>query len=1006
MKIRKIVAFLTAGCMVCTTVPVFDVSVSVSAKTTESSQGCISGTVSGFLQGDENHVLIVLRDKVNAYQTRVNATGEYIFADIPDGNYELKCEADGYETVKPIKCKVKKGEAVTQDITLVPISHDNAGDKDDHYHYQWNGDDDYFGHEQSSDNHGDKKVDFQESDAYISTSHASLKLWYIYHIVLSNEELRWSNEYASRMLDLIGDIHNFGNDKPSKWVLTEEELANDIEVAYYETYNEVRISTKAFGNAIPRKGTLDERKGTYYSNRLYHALVRYATKDGEDLAAVDEILRNDFGCTIMIEDYEELTKHTTKEGGDAFMQFKPEELLTILELFEELPQGFHTTKGLDYLVRRAEGTTNPEDETAATVSWTFNNKGYIEFMDNAFDEQEDKVFEYILRAKAEFLWETTFSNPLKKEWKEATDILADDSAKTAMTAGMVAYVLNGATLEAESPQQFAFIRDYIMNGEIYVKQNQNNLSFEVYNLYPEWNHPGRVTDVQVDVEGAVDEDKKVTITVSVDNYGNPALGAGKGFMRIMYENGNFYDVWLVPTDDTYSVLQGEVTFSKYAPSGMWYCECFQMYDVEENQTFDYEKNFGWKLYIDNELQDLEKPQYIPESIQVEIRESEEDDRVPMYIDITFQASDDVGLNSCYCEITNKTYNGYRRDYYGSVDNETGLCTVSIPFTEYYQSGVYEIGYLSVTDYAGNSSGYTFGEGEDAYEPATTFTYESELSDYAAPELDISGITITATPTNPEVPDGETLVEIDYYVKDNVSGLGTVSYELTDPLGNSYMEYHYHENFYELYFNGDPTVWTKYHISVVLPKGSAPGTWCLSKLYLSDKAGNDKTYTFEASDEQVHFVTEDKDSKHKHTYVGGYCTRCGHQYLTFFDEWKYVCGIKEKTSISMCEQWMADSAIAYDEKHNKLDDKERNLKTGDILKFGKMEDEYTVCIKGDICADGVINVLDMEGIQKHLLQIAALEGVYKDAASIVDEQSVSVLDMETVQKHILKIEEME
>ena len=134
------------------------------------------------------------------------------------------------------------------------------------------------------------------------------------------------------------------------------------------------------------------------------------------------------------------------------------------------------------------------------------------------------------------------------------------------------------------------------------------------------------------------------------------------------------------------------------------------------------------------------------------------------------------------------------------------------------------------------------DGTGAGYPAK-FVFNSENSDYEAPTLDVNKITITATPTHPENPNGETVVHIEYYVKDNASGLGNVNYRLLDPLGNTHFEYHYHENFYTMYFEGNPTVWTKYEINVILPEGSAPGKWGLLEIYVSDKAGNFTTYNF-------------------------------------------------------------------------------------------------------------------------------------------------------------------
>ncbi|MDE6556256.1 MAG: Ig-like domain-containing protein, partial [Duncaniella sp.] len=96
---------------------------------------------------------------------------------------------------------------------------------------------------------------------------------------------------------------------------------------------------------------------------------------------------------------------------------------------------------------------------------------------------------------------------------------------------------------------------------------------------------------------------------------------------------------------------------------------------------------------------------------------------------------------------------------------------------------------------------------------------------------------------PEAPDGETLVTISFYARDDKSGLGKCTYRLRDPQGTDHFEYYYHRNFYSLYFDGDPTVWEHYLIKVVLPQGSAPGIWGLAQMTVADKAFNEYTYNF-------------------------------------------------------------------------------------------------------------------------------------------------------------------
>ena len=50
-------------------------------------------------------------------------------------------------------------------------------------------------------------------------------------------------------------------------------------------------------------------------------------------------------------------------------------------------------------------------------------------------------------------------------------------------------------------------------------------------------------------------------------------------------------------------------------------------------------------------------------------------------------------------------------------------------------------------------------------------------------------------------------------------------------------YHSDEDIWKVYFSRDPTVYQTYHQTILLPIGSAPGTWGLAEMVLFDKAGN-------------------------------------------------------------------------------------------------------------------------------------------------------------------------
>ena len=104
-------------------------------------------------------------------------------------------------------------------------------------------------------------------------------------------------------------------------------------------------------------------------------------------------------------------------------------------------------------------------------------------------------------------------------------------------------------------------------------------------------------------------------------------------------------------------------------------------------------------------------------------------------------------------------------------------------------------------------------------------------------LDLNRITIRAEPTHPENPNGETRVDIIFRIKDNISGYAKTNMLLRDPQGVTHFFRHYDVDFGDIYFSRDPKVYETYHKTIILPVGSAPGTWGLAEMNVHDKAQN-------------------------------------------------------------------------------------------------------------------------------------------------------------------------
>ena len=183
--------------------------------------------------------------------------------------------------------------------------------------------------------------------------------------------------------------------------------------------------------------------------------------------------------------------------------------------------------------------------------------------------------------------------------------------------------------------------------------------------------------------------------------------------------------------------------------------------------------------------------------------------------------------------------------YGEYDQLSNEAIVKLIIPDYYQTGTYALNYIAMIDIGLNTRGVYFtdpqhvlkDEEEILDEKPATIYIQTTNPDSNPPVLDVNRITVTAEPTNPNEPDGETRVDITFRIKDDISGYNYNSIDLRDPQGVVHTFRHLHRDFYKTYFSGDPTVYQTYHKTIILPVGSVPGTWGISQMTIEDKAQN-------------------------------------------------------------------------------------------------------------------------------------------------------------------------
>ena len=455
----------------------------------------------------------------------------------------------------------------------------------------------------------------------ISNSTASLQLARRYSIYLSKQ---WDANLAQLLLQTLESMphYKWEEQKKSFWSLIDFHIHNDIRFSDIGDDRFVVMSLQAFNYSEQQLAEIDGIRGRFFSKRLHRALVRYVTDNGSDRYAVERILNERYAVSVNIPDYEELTRYTTGEHAGRFTQFKDDELIEILSMLEEYPTGMLKTPGLKYLVRRLDGLPHPIHPQAAAVAWT--SAGYIEFMESAFEGGDsDYIHRLILHEKAHFLWEHLFDEQLKQDWIELggwqkdkdvwyttkqTEFVSayahDHTPNEDMAESISYYIVRPDKLRSRSPAKYEFIQNRIMHGTRYISRIREDLTFEVYNLYPDYIYPGQIIRVDIRVDGEPEEDKLVTVEIEI--YGESEFDTARSlYVRIFSGIENtFFDIRLQAIDEYGNhlseghIFRGQETVSKYAKQGYWAPENISLEDSNKQQRHQNKRTFGWQLYID------------------------------------------------------------------------------------------------------------------------------------------------------------------------------------------------------------------------------------------------------------------------------------------------------------------------------------------------------------------------------------------------------------------------
>ena len=810
--------------------------------------------------------LIDNKTGVNKKLIHIVGSGNLDLSGVSDGTYTLMAESqiNGFEPPPAQEIIVKNGRFQNIELKFQKIETDN-------FYYYWEGDHQGREFEYSVNEDTSNKIEFLNEIIDVSQNSAAHLLKEEYNLVLQDKsDTPWSYHLASKLLRTIKSLPHDKLQKIAKVSLTNKELLNDIKFESVEGHYNVEISLASFAYASEKMVKLNGVRGKFFSHRLFNALVHFYTNNGKNSNAVAKILNKKFGVTTTVSNYVELT--TTNEPSSHFQTFKPNELIKIINAFAEMPEGFYKISGLRYLLRRLDGHPHPLYPEAAAVAWPKGSlsNSYIEFMDTAFISQtKSDTHRLILHEKAHFLWRNIFTQELRNDWiqvgrwwknpeaqsgwstYDTTSFVSayahDINPNEDMAESLAAYILSPNLLLSRSKKKFEFIEKRIMNGYRYVSSIREDLTFQVLNLFPDYDYPGKIRNVEVWAKGSPNDDKKVTVKIELANKDGINDSASLAYTRITSSVKTIKDMYLYPVNGNGHILEGTITIPSHAKNGYWKIENITIKDPTGLERHEGVADFGFKLYINNAVEDTTAPLYVANSLAIQVNETTQRNGKEVYgINITWNIEENVAMKKhspVYANMISLDYpHLYRITGYGYFDETNKQARVNLKLTEHHPPGRYGITYINMQDKALNIGKEYFSD--DPEQEAIRFiTINSTNPDYDKAVLDPNRITVQADPVNPNSPDGSTNVQITFYAKDNKSGLGLVYYRLLSPIGGKHFYYFYHENTYSLFYTGDPTVYKKYTIRNTLPKGSAPGKWGLQEIVLHDKAGNINTYNF-------------------------------------------------------------------------------------------------------------------------------------------------------------------
>lgn len=566
--------------------------------------GRLTGKITGYhVAGGDTRVQLTGRN-FQAFVTPAT-DGSFSQNGIPEGRYSVKLAGSGIEPERERFVDIKAGEA-----GLVRLVNKPLQSEANEFRFHWEADSTESGSVAMTYTPPAPEPELvgEPLEEVLPNAELALNQEGIY---LSNAEVLWSPEMASRLHKAVKNLAASWYLSGSVWQLTDDYLANDVEIGasqglikgdpYGSSERVVRVSRAAFRFADARSIDLEGRRKRFYSKRLLTAVLRAAaTKSWNGYPelrsdVLSSILQQRFNLDVSGNEATTLIG----EPAQSFQTFQAEELLQIFTQLEAMPEGLHGNFGLKYLFRRANGVRLDSGKSLAKINV---NKGYIEYSDAAFPttfsnddlqmEHEEFVRRLTIAYKAYFLWQNFLDDTTRKEWialgawypdpqdpdKWLTDKMTgfydglgfEPNPVADFASATSAYVANPEWLKTFAPEKFEFLRDRLMKGEYYRTVIRPDLTFKVYNLEPDYVYPGKIKRIDLSLKGAYAEDKKLSLELELEKH-NVFSGARYASIALQSRkrdaSGQFQQKWMYVYASEWSkglpghVLKGELILS-------------------------------------------------------------------------------------------------------------------------------------------------------------------------------------------------------------------------------------------------------------------------------------------------------------------------------------------------------------------------------------------------------------------------------------------------------------